>query len=282
MSRSQADHHSLKRATIVSIALHLLAAPLIVVSAVPYADSSLFRGDTRNGETTHVAYLTIDRRPRASARAANSSAPRPSEPLHRRVVPKSHLGRAAAAAHSRRSANAKTVAATASNARANASARNAGRPSLELTLTTPAPERAAIPRAPAQSRATASSPARESAAPTTAPSPSATSAEAPSAAAQPQQVAARGVDVPPGGWGQTFEKPLVADESALADLRAKYRGTRVVTIEVDESGRATRIILSSVIPDDVRSELERHLLAMRYVPAECNGLRCSGTLQISL
>ena len=111
------------------------------------------------------------------------------------------------------------------------------------------------------------------------------SASASPAAAAPAQVAessAHGVDVPPGGWGQSFDKPLVADEAALADIRSRYHGGTAVTIDVDEAGHATHVTLPSGLPDDVRAEIERRLREMRYVPAECNGLRCVGTLQITI
>ncbi|MBD5656323.1 MAG: hypothetical protein IAI50_14255 [Candidatus Eremiobacteraeota bacterium] len=86
--------------------------------------------------------------------------------------------------------------------------------------------------------------------------------------------------MPPGGWGQSFEKPLIADDAALADLRSRYHARSAVTVDVDEAGHATRIVLPSGLTDDVRAEIEKRLRELRYVPAECNGLRCDGTLQI--
>ena len=91
-----------------------------------------------------------------------------------------------------------------------------------------------------------------------------------------------GIDTSSGGWGQNFDRPILADDSALNDLRAKYRGF-VVTVHVDENGRATRVSgLPESLGADARSELLARLLALRFAPAECNGLRCAGTLTIQL
>jgi hypothetical protein len=88
--------------------------------------------------------------------------------------------------------------------------------------------------------------------------------------------------MPAGGWGQNFDKPLVADESVLSALRARFHGSATVTVLVDDSGRATKVIVPDALPGDARDEIERLLLTLRYVPAECNGLHCSGALQIIL
>jgi hypothetical protein len=109
--------------------------------------------------------------------------------------------------------------------------------------------------------------------PTPSATPAATVAEASST---------RGIEVPPGGWGQNFESPIVADDATLAELRARYHDVAGVSVEVDDSGHATRVTLPNGLPDDVRADLERRLLELRYVPAECNGLRCAGTLAFSL
>ena len=88
-------------------------------------------------------------------------------------------------------------------------------------------------------------------------------------------------EVPIGGWGQNFQRPLVADDAALGDLRAKYHfGT--ITISVDEDGHATKINFPPNVPDDARAELEKRLTAIKYIPAECNGLHCAALLSITL
>jgi len=118
-------------------------------------------------------------------------------------------------------------------------------------------------------------PALPAASPSPAPTatPPSTLADAPSA---------HGVEIPPGGWGQNFERPLVADESAIADLHARYHAVASASVEVDDTGHAVRVTLPSNVPDDARADIEHRLMALRYVPAECNGLHCAGTLQISL
>lgn len=86
-------------------------------------------------------------------------------------------------------------------------------------------------------------------------------------------------EAPPGGWGQNFRDPVVLDESSLAPLRARYRGV-VAHVDVDEEGHATRVSIDGAVDADARAEIERRLLATRFVPAECNGLRCAATLDL--
>jgi hypothetical protein len=96
----------------------------------------------------------------------------------------------------------------------------------------------------------------------------------------PSPLATQASDLSAGGWGQNFAKPLIADETALDDLRAKYHGS--ASVQVDETGRAVKVVVSNALPPDVRLEIETRLLSLHYVPAECNGLRCSGTLSVNL
>ena len=98
----------------------------------------------------------------------------------------------------------------------------------------------------------------------------------PTPSPQPTQLA----EVPNGGWGQNFANPLLADESALDDLRAKYHGT--ASVQVDEAGHAVKVVLAGSLTPEARDEIEKRLLSLHYVPAECNGLRCTGTLQLAL
>ncbi len=98
----------------------------------------------------------------------------------------------------------------------------------------------------------------------------------PSPSAAPTELS----DVPAGGWGQNFANPLLADESALDDLRAKYHGS--ASVQVDETGHAVKVVINGTLTPDARAEIEKRLMALRYVPAECNGLRCGGTLQLTL
>ena len=96
----------------------------------------------------------------------------------------------------------------------------------------------------------------------------------------PSPTATQLSEVPNGGWGQNFANPLLADESALDDLRAKYHGS--ASVQVDESGHAVKVVINGALSADARAEIEKRLMALRYVPAECNGLRCGGTLQLTL
>lgn len=153
-------------------------------------------------------------------------------------------------------------------------------------MQTPAPEREAKPDPTPTLSATpkASAPnfdssvaARTTVPPSVAP---ATPVVAPVAVAV--ALVSRGDETPPGGWGQSFARPLVADEAELAALRSRYRGVRTIAIDVDASGRATHVEIPDSVTGDAREELTAMLLALRYVPAECNGLRCTGTLQLAL
>ncbi len=102
----------------------------------------------------------------------------------------------------------------------------------------------------------------------------------PDAQPSPSAAATELGDVPAGGWGQNFANPLLADESALDDLRAKYHGS--ASVQVDETGHAVKVVINGTLTPDARAEIEKRLMALRYVPAECNGQRCGGTLQLAL
>jgi hypothetical protein len=100
--------------------------------------------------------------------------------------------------------------------------------------------------------------------------------------AAPDANSARVVDVPAGGWGQNFAEPIVADDADLTDLHTRYHDVAKASIEVDDSGHATRVVLPAGLSDDQRADLERRLMALRYIPAECNGLHCAGTIVLTL
>jgi len=255
------ERFSLTRALGISTALHLLLATLLTTSAA----LTLGRVDRAPGsgatETMRVSFMTIEHRalarhvapahPRTAARAVAHSAPRPAPAR-------------AAAAPLEQPATTRAPAAL---------------PRVALTLATAAPER--TPNAPPPEATSAAEGGSPRQAATEAPAPPAPTVAPSPPGADSAEVAARSVDVPPGGWGQSFDKPLVADEAALAEIRSRYpAGT--ARIDVDEAGHATHVSLPAGLSDDVRAELERRLLELRYVPAECNGLRCGGTLQITI
>jgi hypothetical protein len=118
--------------------------------------------------------------------------------------------------------------------------------------------------------------------PTPAPTPSPVPTVAAVAVAMSQKAAAeRGIDAAAGGWGQNFDAPMLTDDAALDDLKAKYH-VKGITIKVDENGNAVRVILPPSVPADARDEIVARLSALRYVPAECNGLKCAGTMTVTL
>ncbi|GAC1406647.1 MAG: hypothetical protein NVSMB64_12550 [Candidatus Velthaea sp.] len=69
--------------------------------------------------------------------------------------------------------------------------------------------------------------------------------------------------------------------SALAAIRAKIVGHFHIRIHVDETGHAIEVrfltpLADTAVADDVRAKL----LALNYVPADCNGLPCSDDLDV--
>jgi hypothetical protein len=93
----------------------------------------------------------------------------------------------------------------------------------------------------------------------------------------PSPVAARGDDGI-GNFGETY--PASVEPSLRAALFAGVSGI-VVRITVDESGRATSIDFVRAPADTAqREELRTRLLAAHFIPANCNGLRCTGTVEL--
>lgn len=104
--------------------------------------------------------------------------------------------------------------------------------------------------------------------------PAATSAPASPA---PSPVAARGDDGI-GNFGETY--PASVEPSLRATLFAGVSGI-VVRITVDESGHATSVEFVRAPADTTqREELRTRLLAAHFIPANCNGLRCTGTVEL--
>jgi hypothetical protein len=93
----------------------------------------------------------------------------------------------------------------------------------------------------------------------------------------PSPVAARGEDGI-GNFGETY--PASVEPSLRATLFSGVSGI-VVRITVDESGRATSIEFLRAPADAAqREEVRTRLLAARFIPANCNGLRCTGTVEL--
>lgn len=292
MSRSRIDRNSLVRAAIASLVLHLLAVPLFTTADVSH-DPLFAHADGRSDEATHVSTITFDRARGVAARRERTSFERPrphpaTSPVvaSARVVPTTKPDRRPLTTERREHSTERarprqtTGSALAAGDRAVARVASPRRAAIALTLQTAAPERdAATPMlaiTPAARESETPAPERVQSKPAAMPPPIATP-ETPLAA-----VAARDGDIPPGGWGQSFAKPLVADEATLAELRAKYRGLRAIAIDVDASGHATHVAIPESVTGDARVELARVLSNARYVPAECNGLRCTGTMLLVL
>jgi hypothetical protein len=115
------------------------------------------------------------------------------------------------------------------------------------------------------------------AAPQSAAAPESAATAAPSAAPAPSPVVAQreeGI----GNFSETY--PASIDPSARGTLFAGVNGV-VVRITVDENGHATSIeFLRSPADAALREEFRSRLLAARFIPAACNGLRCAGTVEL--
>jgi hypothetical protein len=97
------------------------------------------------------------------------------------------------------------------------------------------------------------------------------------AAPAPSPVAAQREDGI-GNFGETY--PASVEPSLRATLFAGISGI-VVRITVDESGHATSIeFLRPPADAGQREELRARLLATRFIPANCSGLRCTGTVEL--
>ncbi len=55
-----------------------------------------------------------------------------------------------------------------------------------------------------------------------------------------------------------------------------------IRIDVDETGHATEVRFVGPVSDPgLEQDIRLTLLALHYVPADCNGLHCDGTLEIA-
>jgi hypothetical protein len=271
MSQSRSERFSIRHALGLSTGLHILIAPLFIVSSVALsgggqsAESLGFRG----GATAAVMTMTIEHRQR---HAAPRAAPRPALAV-KKVASKDapRLARHAAAAVDTPAQG--SAGATVRRGRVSATEGSAVLSIVrDSVVTQPAEAAASAPK-------TEATPAS---APTSAPGPAGQATAAAVVLASAQSTTGRVYESPNGGWGQYFERPLIADETSLSELRSKYHFSAAITVSVDENGRATKVSFPNAVPSDVRADLEKRLTALRYIPAECNGLRCSASLSIVL
>jgi hypothetical protein len=253
------DPPFLKRAIGLSAGLHLLLVPLFVVPVL--TGSGQFAGEASPAlQRAQPITLTIEHRPPIQPRRAVAIAratPAPPQPRRPEIVAPRVVRDAPLQGERSEPSRTEIRAPRASGEAAPATPREA--------LAAPQPVR----------------PPGDLAQATPAPTPSAPPTPAAVAAAQEKSPPERSSDAAAGGWGQNFDSPMLADPSDLAELKAKYHVAKI-TIQVDENGRAVRVVMPSGVPDDARDDIVQRLSALHYVPAECNGLRCAGTLTVTL
>jgi len=269
MSQSLSDRFSLKHALGLSTALHVLVAPLFVVSSVVLvgAGQSAEPLGFRSGAVTTITMMTIEHRTRRPAARAQVIRPTASQ----RLAPKRERPVA------RRSASVDTPAQGVAGSPSTRGHVTASEGSAVLSVV-----REPIVTQPVEAATLAP---KVEPPPTTAPAaaaPPSQPAVTVALASSLQSAAGHGYDAPNGGWGQNFERPLIADEVPLNDLRAKYHFSATITVNVDETGHATKVTFPTSVPAEARPDIEKRLTALRYVPAECNGLRCAAPLAIPI
>jgi hypothetical protein len=81
----------------------------------------------------------------------------------------------------------------------------------------------------------------------------------------------------PGVFGQNRRADLPSGVTT-ADLAAVAGGSFHVRVTVDENGRAREVVFLTT-PRNA-DDLRRRLLAAHYLPAECDGLYCEGTIDL--
>jgi hypothetical protein len=247
------NRKSERRALGLSVLLHGLVAPLFVALLIGVDDLRPEGPLTASG----LFSISILHRP----------APAPARPQQRPHTPARPAALVEAPSHSIR-----TALAPATQRHASGRPTKTRRVALVAPLPTPLPTPTvrATPAATAPSKAVAQAqPTAQGPAPPT----------EPPATPEPTRAVAF-VDPPAGGWGQNFHDPTVLDSEALADLHARYHGA-VAHVDVDENGHAERVSIDGPGLDaEAVAALERKLMDIRYVPAECNGLRCAASLEL--
>jgi hypothetical protein len=109
--------------------------------------------------------------------------------------------------------------------------------------------------------------------PTPVPTPTPTAVPTPAPTPVPQR------DDGIGNFSETY--PASLEPAARSALFSGVSGSFVVRVTVDENGRAVAVDFVRAPADPaLRDELRTRLLAGRFIPAACNGLRCSGTVEL--
>jgi hypothetical protein len=148
----------------------------------------------------------------------------------------------------------------------------AGRPyRLARTKTPPRPTPAFVAAMPSATLTPAAAPALAAATPSPPPSPP------PSATPSPAAVVAASF----GGLFSQNYPPALTAPGDLAEIRALVGGHARIRVDVDETGQATDVHFVAPISDpQIEQEVRGKLLALHYVPADCNGLHCEGTIEM--
>jgi hypothetical protein len=86
-----------------------------------------------------------------------------------------------------------------------------------------------------------------------------------------------------GGLFSADYPPALAAQSDVAEIRALLHAPARIRIDVDETGQATGVRFVVPLSDpQIEQTVRDKLLALHYVPADCNGLHCEGTLELRL
>lgn len=235
-----------RTAIALSIAVHCCVLGMLAL--LPGMPLPMAEPDER---TLLIGQIRIEHRPRPQIAQTRRAVATPVVPLQQAARPVVHTLRATG--HATRKMVVADEARAAYVPQAAAAATHA--PAVAYTTT----HVAAVPAKPV-----ADTP--QQAAPTTAP-----------AAPAPSPVAAQREDGI-GNFGETYAPSV--EPSLRATLFAGVSGIDV-RIAVDESGRATSIEFVRAPADAAqREELRSRLLAAHFIPANCNGLRCSGTVEL--
>jgi TonB family protein len=248
-----------RTAIALSIALHVCAlwllALLVESRELPAAGDGV-------ASVRVFALTTVTRRPAAPATRRIAAAPRRT-PAPRRLEPAAVTP--ASVDEPVRSTAVEAAAPSASDVRSEAQHAPRAPASNPLSVALVA----AQPKATAMAAAPSPPPAPPTPAPTPAPTPDPSPPPTPPAA----------------NFGGLFSQnypPAVAEPGEVARLRARLGSPVHVRIDIDENGRATEVRFVHPLADpDLAAEVRTTLLAWRYVPADCNGLHCDGTLEIT-
>lgn len=86
----------------------------------------------------------------------------------------------------------------------------------------------------------------------------------------------------PANWGSHADIPTLRDRALQDEILAKIGRRGVVTIAVDDQGRATEVKINVPGLDAAAiDDLRKRLLAARYIPVERDGIAFDGTLKIA-